>query len=84
MILALGFHIGRLFDENIHFFLTDRACVRPNVSRPRSRVAAQIRRPRSSRNASTAAYFSTIVASSSTLRLIGGVKHNTHQTKKII
>ena len=48
----------------------------------RDSVAAQIRRPGSSRYGSTTAYFSTIVASSSTLRLIGGVKHNTNQMQR--
>ena len=48
----------------------------PPYPMARDSVAAHSRRPRSSRSASTTAYFSTIVASSSRLRLMNKVKHN--------
>ena len=51
MILALAVDIGRLIDENVRFFLTDRACGRLDGSRPRFRVSVLVGRSPSSRQA---------------------------------
>ena len=51
----------------------------PPYPMARHSVAAHIRRPRSSRYASTAAHLSTIVASSSRSRLISELQHNDQQ-----